>query len=186
MKVASPKILSFKDFQRMLRHTEGKPIYKKVGSKYILDWTVGSFQYQTEITAKQIHDSYEEQYGKKNDKASIEMFFKIYLQDAYEERTAIDDKEKVNLVEGVDVIKEAEEKPEDRWKYKEITPLNKTQRKSAMLKPDGKGGFVITAIDDKNNVVTMMEIKRKEGRLVEEEQKTDKSKLIKEKIESVN
>ena len=160
------KNLRFNDFQRMLEENEGKPIYKKESDKYSLGWTIGGFTYHTEVLFKSIHSSYSIQYGKEDNKAAIEKFHDIYLKDAYEDIGLGFKEESVALFSGVPEVREQEEKPENKWKYTHVTELKHTIRKSTWMESDKDGGFIIKALNDKNAVVTVGEIKRVDGRLV--------------------
>ena len=159
------KTLSFADFQRMLRENEGKPVYSKSENSFILEWTIGGFTYHTEVLFKQIHNSYKNIFGKENDKASIEKFHELYLKDAYEDLGNKKTSEEINLFENIQVVREQEEKPENKWKYISITNLKNTIKKSHWLTNDEKGGYTIKALNKQSAVVTLGKLKKIDGRL---------------------
>jgi len=158
------KKVNFSDFERILTENQGKPIYKRNDDKYVMFWSIGGFVYQTEVTFKQIHESYKKQFGKQNNKASIETFFNKYLVDAYEEVSEYK-KEEIELLMDDQEVRQQEEKPENKYKYFPITQLKNTIRKTTWMESDKDGGYIIKAINDKNAVITVGEVKRIDGRL---------------------
>jgi len=164
-KMTNQKNLKFSDFQRVLKENDGKPVYKREDDKYSLNWTLGGFSYYTEVTYKQIHSSYEKQFGRKDNKAAIEKFHDMYLKDAY---VVVDsfDKEEIPLLESFPVVREQENEPENKFKYIPVTQLKQTVKKSHWMESDLKGGYIIKAINDKNAVVTVGKIENIKGKLI--------------------
>ena len=81
-------ILSFNDFQAVLKENQGKPIYEITGNGYNLYWSLQSFAYMTSISFNEILESYKKETG--NALATLEQakdtFQARYLQDCYQNR----------------------------------------------------------------------------------------------------
>ena len=178
------KNLNFSDFQRMLEENEGKPVYKKEKDKYVLEWSIGGFTYQTEVKFSQIHESYKKQFGREDNKLAIEVFFEKYLKDAYENISGFKDEE-IELIDAQTSVRNQEEEPESKWKYQPVTQIKEIIRKSTWLESDKNGGYIIKALNNKNAVITVGEVKRVDGRLMSsvDDPKNIDTQLRREKID---
>lgn len=87
------RLVSFKEFQRILTENEGRPIYEEGKNKFILEWLGGSFLYRTIVTFDQIHKSHINGEGD-----GIDVFRRLYLQDCHEVVSVIDDSEVIPLI----------------------------------------------------------------------------------------
>jgi len=178
------KNLNFSDFQRMLEENDGKPIYKKEKDKYTLEWGIGGFVYKTEVKFSQIHESYKKQFGREDNKLAIEVFFEKYLKDAYKDVSKIKEEE-IELIDAETSVRNQEEAPESKWKYQPVTQLKEIIRKSTWLESDKNGGYIIKALNNKNAVITVGEVKRVDGRLMSsvDDPKNFDAQLRREKID---
>ena len=178
------KIVSFNDFQKILNENNGKPIYKKVGNKYKLEWTLGGFLYQTEVSFKQIFDSYKLTTGKKDDKSAIIRFEKMYLEDCYQETTSKEllKQEGIPLFEGMKPVVREEEK------FSYYTPVRKLKDMipNSLFVKSNKGKKTIMGIGkDSNGISTLGVLVFKNNRLMAKEQ-ASKFALRNEKIEAID
>jgi len=70
------------------------------------------------------------------------------------------------LIDTQNSVRNQEQDPENKWKYQPVTQLKEIIRKSTWLESDKDGGYIIKALNNKNAIVTVGEVKRVDGRLM--------------------